>query len=236
MKMEKHNTEYTAQYTREYMAKREANALRFKAYEAIKEKLICLELKPGEKIFENELAKTLNVSRTPVREALLMLEHEKLVSCSDSLGFVVRRFTAKDVEEYFAVRHVIEQFVISLVVKQITEDEILILKNHIREAEKIIREGNIHRIVRCETEFHNILYKTAKSDVLLETISRLVDKFQLLRALSLSVPGSAANSLAEHKKILDAIEKRDAKRLKRLMRLHLDESKRTVAGLMGLLL
>ena len=82
------------------MEKRKTNALRFKAYKAIKDKLINLELKPGEKIFENDLAATLNVSRTPVREALLMLEHEKLVTCSNSLGFVVRRLVAKDVEEY----------------------------------------------------------------------------------------------------------------------------------------
>jgi DNA-binding GntR family transcriptional regulator len=114
---------------------------------------------------------------------------------------VARRFSAKDMEEYFAVRNVIEEFVLSLVVKQITEDEIVILQNHIAEAERIIKERNIHRIVRCETEFHNNPYKTAKSDVLLETISRLVDKFRLFRALALSVPGGAASSFAQHKKI-----------------------------------
>ncbi len=218
------------------MAKRETSALRFKAYTAIKEKLIYLEIKPGEKIFENELAKALNVSRTPVREALLMLEHEKLVFCSDSLGFMVRRFSANDMEEYFAVRNVIEEFVISLVVKRITEGEILDLENNINEAKKIIQEGNIHKIVRCETEFHDILYKAAKSEVLFETISRLVDKFQLFRALALSVPGAAASSLAQHKKILDAVERKDVKGFKKLMRLHLEEAKGRVAGLPGLLL
>ena len=59
--------------------------MRFKAYKAIKEKIIYLDFKPGEKIFENVLAKSLNVSRTPVREALLMLEHEKLVTAVTAL-------------------------------------------------------------------------------------------------------------------------------------------------------
>jgi len=219
------------------MGKREiTTALRFKAYTAIKEKLIYLEIKPGEKVLETELAKALNVSRTPIREALLMLEHEKLVVCSDSLGFMVRRFSAKDVEEYFALRNVIEDFVISLVVKNITEDELSALKNNINEGKKIVKEGDIHKIVRCESEFHDILYKIAKSEVLFETISRLVDKFQIFRALALSVPGSPGNSLAQHKTIVDLIEKKDVKALKKFMRLHLDEARGKVAGLPGLIL
>jgi len=118
--------------------KKEANALRFKAYKAIKEKIIYLELRPGEKIFENALADSLNVSRTPVREALLMLEHEKLVVCTDSLGFIVRRFSTKDIEEYYALRYAIEEFVISLVVDKITEEEIAALQANVTEGEEII--------------------------------------------------------------------------------------------------
>src|SRR5512133_2440503 len=112
------------------MAKKETNVLRFKAYKAIKEKIIYLELKPGEKIFENQLAESLGVSRTPVREALLMLEHEKLVTCSDSLGFIVKRFSRKDIEEYFALRIAIEEFVIALVLEKITKEEIAGLKEN----------------------------------------------------------------------------------------------------------
>lgn len=218
------------------MAKKEANALRFKAYKAIKEKIIYLELRPGEKIFENALADSLNVSRTPVREALLMLEHEKLVVCTDSLGFIVRRFSTKDIGEYYALRNPIEEFVISLVVEKITEEEIAALRANVTEGEKIIAGGDIRAITRCETEFHEMLYRAAKSEVLFETISGLVDKFQWFRAIALSVPGAAASSLSQHGKMVDLIETKNVQGLKEMMHSHLDEAQRRLLGLPGLLL
>jgi DNA-binding GntR family transcriptional regulator len=218
------------------MRKQETDALRFKAYKAIKDKIIYLELKPGEKIFENLLAKSLNVSRTPVREALLMLEHDKLVECNNSLGFIVRRFNAKDIDEYFALRKIIEDFVIDLVIGKITEEEISALRANVTNGEKMIKEGNIHAIIRCETEFHELLYRAGKSDVLFENISNLVDKFQWFRSLALSVPGAARNSLSQHKQILLLIEEKDKKGSKQLMRSHLDEARSHVIGLPGLLL
>jgi DNA-binding GntR family transcriptional regulator len=204
--------------------KQKPTALRFKAYKAIKEKIIYLDLKPGEKILENQLEKSLNISRTPLREALLMLEHERLVTCSDSLGFIVRRFNAKDVEEYFALRNSIEEFVISLVIEKITKKEIAGLKANIAEGERLIREdGDIRAIVRSESEFHELLYRAAKSDILFDIISSLVDKFQWFRALALTLPEKANSSLSHHKRMVALIEKRDAKGFKKMMRIHLNE-------------
>ena len=217
--------------------KKESSALRFKAYNAIKEKIIYLDFKPGEKIFEKMLARSLNVSRTPVREALLMLEHEKLVTCSDSLGFIVRKFNAKDIDEYYALRHIIEEFVAPLVVEKITEGEIAALKANVAEGEELLREGgDIRAIIRSESEFHEMLYKAAKSEILYDTISGLVDKFQWFRALALSVPESACSSLSHHKKIIEFIENRDIEGIKRMMHMHLDEARGRLIGLPGFLL
>ncbi len=219
------------------MEKNKIGALRHKAYRKIKEKIINLELKPGEKIFEVELATLLKTSRTPIREALLMLENEKLVVCDNSMGFIVRRLSRKDVDEYFAVREVIEGFVLSLVVKNIKDKEIQKLRANIEKAGRVIDKGDdIQKIIKCETEFHEIMYRAAKSDVLFETISSLVDKFQWIRGFALSVPGSTFNSLAQHKKILEFVEKRDLKVLKKIMKEHLAEAKSKVRYFQGTLL
>jgi len=218
------------------MEKGKQGALRYEAYRLIKDRIIYLDIKPGDKISEAELAKSLNTSRTPVREALLMLEHEKLLVCDDSMGFMVRRLKIKDVEEYFTVREAIEDLVLSLTVKNITDEDIEELRRNIASGEAIIREGNIREIIRCETEFHEIMYRATKSDVLLETISPLIDKFQWFRGLALSVPGAAYNSLAQHKKMLELIEKKDLKGLKRLMKAHLKEAKGRIEFLPGILL
>ncbi len=214
----------------------ESDTLRSRAYRAIRDKIIYLELRPGDKLSESELTKALGLGRTPVREALLMLEHEKLVVCDATIGFMVRRFSGKDLEEYFTVRNAIEEIVISLVVERITGDEIAALEDNLNQAEKAIEEGSIRDIVRCETEFHDILYRAAKSEVLFETVSRLVDKFQWFRALALSVPGAARNSRLQHVKILDLIKRKDVEGLKDIMKEHLGEAKGRVAALPGLLL
>ena len=170
------------------------SVLRFTAYKAIKDKIIYLDLKPGEKILESEIAESLSVSRTPVREALLMLENEKLVECNGSMGFIVRKFSAREIDEYFAVRKVIEEFVMSLVLQRITEPELKALRENTEEAERHVEAGDIRNIIRYESEFHELLYRAAKSEVLFETISGLTDKFLWLRALATKARG-ARNSL-----------------------------------------
>jgi DNA-binding GntR family transcriptional regulator len=206
------------------------NILRFTAYKAVKDRIINLDLKPGEKILEGEIADTLKVSRTPVREALLMLENEKLVECTGGVGFTVRKFSAMEIEEYFAVRTVIEGFVMSLVLERITEQELDALRQNVAEGRRYFEAGDIGNIIRCESEFHEILYRAAKSEVLFDTISRLTDKFKWLRAIALSASGGAKQSLTHHGKILTAIEKRDSRKLKALMRSHFEGAQKRLSG------
>jgi DNA-binding GntR family transcriptional regulator len=211
------------------------SVLRFTAYKAIKDKIIYLDLKPGEKILESEIAESLSVSRTPVREALLMLENEKLVECNGSMGFIVRKFSAREIDEYFAVRKVIEEFVMSLVLQRITEPELKTLRENIQEAERHVEAGDIRNIIRYESEFHELLYRAAKSEVLFETISGLTDKFRWLRAIALNARGGARQSITQHKKILTAIEKKDFKKLRALVRTHLTDAQKKLSGAQSLL-
>ena len=112
-----------------------------------------------------------------------MLQHEKLVTCSDSLGFIVRRFNTKDIDEFFALRYAIEELVIPLVVKKITEEEIAGLKANVAEGEGFIKKGgDIHAIVRTESEFHELLYRAAKSEILYDTISGLVEQIPMVQS------------------------------------------------------
>lgn len=199
--------------------------LRSKAYEEIKNKIIYFVLKPGEKIFEGEIAKDLKMSRTPVREALLMLENERLVECHPKLGFLVKKLTPKEVEEYFALRMAFEDFAAPFIIERITPTEIEALKRNVAEAEESVKKNELPGIIRCETEFHTILYRATKSDVFFHTISGLVDKFQWLRAMGLSAPEGARISLDGHKEILIAIEERDEESFKMLLRKHMQHGR-----------
>ena len=212
--------------------KKNNGSLRLKAYSNIKDKIVHLELKPGEKISEKDIAEELNISRTPVREALRMLEQEKIVVSNEGFGFAVRRFTLQDIEEYYALRIAIEDFAMTLAVKKITEEEIGLLKANIVECRGVIKEGNIKKIIRCESEFHELLYRATKSDILLDTISGLIDKFHWFRSLAFSLDGAAENALNHHEKMIELIEKRDTEGLKAILHEHLDHARNRVDNLL----
>jgi DNA-binding GntR family transcriptional regulator len=208
--------------------------LRHKAYEKIKELILFLDFKPGQKIVETEIAERLKIGRTPVREALLMLENEKLVICGEKKGFVVRNLSISEMKEYFKMRLLMEHFAIPLIVERITPSEKKALEKNITKAEKAVESGKLRDIIRYETQFHEILYMATKSDIFIETISALVDKFQWLRAIGLSAEKGARESLNDHKRMVDAIVNNDEKKLKKLIEEHLQHADKKVSLVRGL--
>jgi len=199
--------------------------LRQQAYKIIKEKIVCLQIKPGERLFEADLAKNLKMGRTPVREAILMLENEKLVECNDKMGYIVRKLSREETYDFFALRMVIEDFAIPLIVKGLTNDIIAELERNIQMVKEYAEKNDFPNIIRYETEFHEILYRTTNSKVFIEVISGIVDKFQWLRAIALSAPGGVQQSLDEHIKILSAYKTGDISEVKRLTEQHIQDAK-----------
>jgi DNA-binding GntR family transcriptional regulator len=176
------------------------------------------------------------MSRTPVREALLLLEHEKLVECDGRLGYIVRRLNAKEVEEYFSIRKIFEVFAVPLILERITEDEVAALQRNLSKAENFLKKDDFHNFIRCETEFHEMLWRSAKSEIFFQIISGLSDKFQWLRAIALSAPGSCRVSIDDHQKILVLIKERNAKSLKRFMQQHIEHARKKYSLTQGIFL
>ena len=94
----------------------------------------------------------------------------------------------------------------------------------------------MQNIIRYETEFHQILYKAAKSEVFIETISHLVDKFHWLRAIALHAPGGASESLSDHEKMLKALEQKNTSELKRVTKLHIQHAQQKFVLMQGLVM
>lgn len=196
--------------------------LRHSAYEAIKDKILYLELRPGDRVSENEIAKSLGIGRTPVREALLLLEKERLIEIKAGSGFSVCRFSREEMDDYRLVRTAIEHLSLTLAIQRITEAELEALKENLRNLERHIDHHNIRNVVKYESEFHEIIYNSTRSYVIHETISGLNAKFSWMRAVTLSMKGAAEECLVQHKNILDAIAKKDVAEAQRMVDLHLN--------------
>lgn len=205
--------------------------MREQAYRTIKDKIVSLQIKPGQRIFEADLGKELGIGRTPVREALLMLENEKLVECNDKQGYIVRKLSREEAYDFFAIRQVIEDFAIPLIVKELTDETIKELEQNTEKVKGMVENDDLTNIIRYETEFHEILYRTTNSKVFIEVVSGIVDKFQWLRAIGLSAPSGVQQSLDDHIKILAAYKARDISEIRRLTELHIRHAKEKLSSM-----
>ena len=195
--------------------------LRQKAYRSIKNKIIYFDLKPGERILESQIARTLKLGRMPVREALAMLENERLIVRSDGYGYKVKKLRDAEIKDYFEIRASLEKIGAALLVDRATDADIAKMKKHIEKAVGIYQRNDLYKIIESDTKFHDLMYLSTKSEVFFETISSLSDKTIIMRAAALQTQSGREMSISDHVKIMAAIENRNLKTLLELIQEHL---------------
>jgi DNA-binding GntR family transcriptional regulator len=212
------------------------NNLRQKAHEIIKNKIVSFELKPGNVLSEGGLAKELAMGRTPVREALLMLEHEKLVECISNVGYMVRKLTRKEADDYYALREALEEFAAPLIIERITMEEITELEEIQTKSEKYAAAHDIRGVASCNTEFHKLLYKVTGSDAFMGLISHLIDKILWLLAMAVASRAGPTEALEDHRRMIEALRNKDVQDLKAEIHVHLRHARERYDSLAEMLL
>jgi GntR family transcriptional regulator, vanillate catabolism transcriptional regulator len=144
-----------------------ANSQTTKATLGLRELLLNGAFKPRERVPELRLVEELGVSRTPLRTALMTLEHEGLLQTLAGGGFVVREFTRTDIDDAIELRGVLEGTAARLAAERLeSEDELVPLRDCCRELDAIVRKQSIEAFmeyVRLNEEFHNGFRDLAKS-------------------------------------------------------------------------
>ncbi|SNB47676.1 GntR family transcriptional regulator [Geobacter sp. DSM 9736] len=192
--------------------------LREKILETIRDAIISGALKPGEKVAEPELAERFGISRTPIREAFRQLESEGYLTVIPRKGAVVVSFSQKDVEEFYAIKSILEGYAARRACENLSEKEIDKLQTINEKLRTLSDNGDIKHFFKVHNDFHDLFIKAADNDKLYELITNLVGKFQRLRIASLSLPGRMKVSVEEHEKIIDAFRKRNAALSEKLVR------------------
>ncbi len=184
--------------------------LREKILETIRDSILRGNLKPGEKVAEPELADRFGISRTPIREAFRQLESEGYLTVIPRKGAVVTALSERDVEEFFAIKSILEGYAARMAAEKLTDKEIERLEAINERLEQLAREGDVKTFFRVHGEFHELFSKAAGNEKLTELIGQLVMKFNRSRMTSLSLPGRMEISVKEHRKLIEAFKKRDA--------------------------
>jgi DNA-binding GntR family transcriptional regulator len=192
--------------------------LRERILETIRDDIMRGLLKPGERVAEPELADRFGISRTPIREAFRQLESEGYLTVIPRKGAVVVSFSERDVEEFYAIKSILEGYAARMAAVKLTAKEIDRLSAINEKLRGLAQSGDVKHFFKVHNDFHDLFTKAAGNDKLYDLISNLMAKFQRLRIASLSVPGRMDVSVQEHERIIQAFRDRNADIAEQLVR------------------
>ena len=175
--------------------------------------------KPGQRLIERELAEQMNVSRTPVREALSKLEQEKLVTTTSYKGVIVTELSLKEVRDIFECRIALEALVAKLAAKNATAIELEHLERIVEAART---DHGTEALIGFNSDFHKLIAQASHNERLLHMLVSLQTQISLLRVTSLSVEGRPVANLEEHRDIFRAIKNRRPEVAEAMMKNHIE--------------
>ncbi len=202
-------------------------------YTFIRKKIIELQIKPGEFINVNELSEYLNVSRSPIRDALIQLEKEGLVTSAPKKGTIISKINVQRVKDERFMRACIEEKIAGEFIKVYTEKHIIQLKNLIELQKKAAKASDLREFLRLDDEFHAVFYEAADRIFCLEAIKNMSGHYYRIRLLSLSDPDIAKQTLDQHEEILNLILAKDYESISKLLFSHICEKGDEVNRLMA---
>ncbi|MCX7712010.1 MAG: GntR family transcriptional regulator [Clostridia bacterium] len=184
--------------------------LREVIFNTLREAIIVGELKPGERLMEVQLAEKMGVSRTPVREAIRMLELEGLVNMLPRKGAHVAELSVKDIMDVLEVRASLDGLATALAANRITEEEIKSLKHVQNQFANYVEKENLQGSIKKDVEFHEIIYRSSRNDKLIQIVNNLREQVQRFRVIYLKDYVSPKELIKEHAEIVDAITSKNA--------------------------
>jgi len=219
---------------------RQHDSLVQRAFEALEESIVRGAIKPGSRLFEAGLARELEISRGPIREAIRRLEERGLVVRTHLKGAVVLELSDDEVLELSLIREQVEGLAARLAAARITAEDIRDLEGLLAGHQQRTAERGFVEYFQPvgELDFHYRIMKAADSNRLLRLFVREIYYPIRLYRFRSSTQGRAKAALQEHWAILHAIRSRDAELAERLMREHVARSRKTLvetlpAGIFG---
>ena len=165
--------------------------LRDVVFNTLRDAILTGKLEPGERLMENQLAEKLGVSRTPIREALRMLELENLVELTPRKGAQVLDMSEKDVVNVLEIREVLEGLATQLACKKMTNELFQELKQAEQEMEQSVQQENIEKMVNADERFHDVIFLSTENEKLIQIFNNL--KTQLDNIDMLNPDGTTYN-------------------------------------------
>jgi DNA-binding GntR family transcriptional regulator len=200
-------------------------SLETQAYDRIKKAILSKELKPGEKISQNDWVERLKISRTPVRDALKRLEYEQLIIRDTERQWHVYTLTLKDVHQLYEVRESVEGHLAFLAAENFTDAWAREISGVIANMEKNKAEVNHDAFDTDNRLFHKIINDAAGNSYLIAIVNQVNDRLHRLRPHGVHIEGRIEQAYKENCNIANALIARDKEKAEYFQRIHIRSSR-----------
>ena len=194
-----------------------------RVYDILRAAILSSELKPGASLIERELAGRFGVSKSPVRDALQRLAGEGLVVQSSYRGMTVITLGARQADEIFELREVLEPLAVRQAVPVMREEDFAAARTALDGASSAISNGDVRLAIDANRRFHDIFITRCSNQLLEHTLSRLHDQIFLVSTFGWSE--RALHEQGAHRSILQAAETRDQELTARMMAAHIQKAR-----------
>ena len=194
--------------------------LRDVVFNTLREAILKGELKPGERLMELQLAAKLGVSRTPIREAIRMLEQEGLAVTIPRKGAEVAKMTEKDMEDVLQIREALDELAAKIACEQISEEQLEELVATMHEFEESTKTDNVKKIAEADVKFHDIIYQSTGSPKLVNMLNNLREQMYRYRVEYLKDENNYPTLMKEHKDIVEGLVRKNKTQVTETMHQH----------------
>jgi DNA-binding GntR family transcriptional regulator len=201
--------------------------IREQVYKRIKQEIVLGNISPGSRVLEGRLAKQINVSRTPVREALHVLEMEGFIESFPRVGYRVRKVTYEEGMEIHEIRAVLEPLAAKKAIESEDQDYLDALEQNLRQSEVAARQ-ELGTFLRYDAEFDEIIVRASGIKTLLAVWGTLRQRLNLYRIEAQHAVETRLKSVEGHRRILECLKAKDPDGAKKAIRNHLEDSKRAL--------
>lgn len=213
--------------------------LRDWVFDCLRTSIVSGDLAPGQRIVEADLAKQLEVSKSPVREAILQLKQDGLViDAPKGRGVVVAPLKPNDVREIYAVRGTLETLAVTILATDPQPERLAVLRGLIERMRQGLVDGDLRRQFDADVEFHTALCAVTGNRRLYDLFSSLRPDIQriflfVVNAMTLEGEDSPEAALAEHESLLQAITDGDVNLATSRITTHIIERAPRIAAMLG---
>jgi len=196
-----------------------------KAYNEILKRILALELPPGTYIGRNDIAEQLGISKTPIREALQLLEQDNLVKIFPQSKTQVTKINIEEIKKSNFLRVAIETEVIRSMIQNYDEKALSKLEKNLKKQEEILNDmEKLFEFDKLDKEFHSIMFESVGQEELNDLLRSKMGHKKRANRLELPINGKVEKLYEDHKNIYEAIKQKNLKKADECMRTHLSRT------------